>query len=124
LKAALGGGILTVLATIAYAIYIPSTAASFTSVGNYFDPTHPTKAMVDPGSQLSNFLTGDQAGLFWAGVLVIGAIVPLVLAFLALKKQGTTVVGLAAVSLVAAIVGAVCFRVIFYALGFSVFIFY
>ncbi|MDR1185354.1 MAG: dimethyl sulfoxide reductase anchor subunit, partial [Coriobacteriales bacterium] len=66
-KIALAGAALTLVALIAYAIYIPSVASSFTSVGNYFDPTHPTKVMADPQGMLSGFLTGDQALLFWGG---------------------------------------------------------
>ncbi|MDR1184278.1 MAG: hypothetical protein LBK67_05730, partial [Coriobacteriales bacterium] len=69
-KIVLGASALTLVALIAYTIFIPSVASSFTSVGNYFDPTHPTKVMADPQGMLSGFLTGDQALLFWGGALV------------------------------------------------------
>jgi DMSO reductase anchor subunit len=124
LQLSLAGGALTLVATAAYALYIPSTASAFTSVGSYFDPTHPTKAMADPAAALSGFLSGDLALLFWVGVVIAGVLIPLLLAFLALKKSATPLLALAAISLVVAIAGAVCFRVIFYALGFSVFVFY
>jgi DMSO reductase anchor subunit len=124
LNVSLAGAALTVVSSLAYAVYIPSSASAFTSVGNYFDPTHPTKAMVDPQAALSGFLTGDQAVLFWGGVVALGCLVPLVLAFLARKKTGSALSGLAVGTLIGAVTGAVSFRIIFYALGYSVFVFY
>jgi DMSO reductase anchor subunit len=121
---AIVGAALTLVAAVGYAIYIPSVASSFTSVGNYFDPTHPTKVMADPAGALSSFMTGGQALLFWAGVIVAGSVVPLVIALASRKMKGSAYLGLAALSCVCALVGGVCFRVIFYAMGFSVFVFY
>jgi anaerobic dimethyl sulfoxide reductase subunit C (anchor subunit) len=123
-KIALAGGALTLVALIAYAIYIPSVASSFTSVGNYFDPTHPTKVMADPQGMLSGFLSGDQALLFWGGALILGAFIPAVGAFFAMKQKGTTAAGIASVAALCALAGGLCFRVVLYALGFSVFVFY
>jgi anaerobic dimethyl sulfoxide reductase subunit C (anchor subunit) len=123
-KLAIGGSALTLVVLVAYAVFIPSLASSFTSVGNYFDPTHPTKVMADPGGVLSGFLTGEYALLFWAGALCVGAVIPAVLAFLAQKKEGSVLVGLAGGAALCALAGGLCFRVILYALGFSVFVFY
>jgi anaerobic dimethyl sulfoxide reductase subunit C (anchor subunit) len=123
-KIALGGAALTLVVLVAYAIYIPSVASSFTSVGNYFDPTHPTKVMADPQGMLSGFLAGDQALLFWGGALVVGALIPGVAAFLTMKQKGTTAAGIASVAIVCALAGGLCFRVVLYVLGFSVFVFY
>jgi formate-dependent nitrite reductase membrane component NrfD len=112
------------VALIAYTIFIPSVASSFTSVGNYFDPTHPTKVMADPQGMLSGFLTGDQALLFWGGALIVGALIPGVAAFLSMKQKGTTAAGIASGAVICALAGGLCFRVVLYALGFSVFVFY
>ena len=93
---------------------------SFTEVGYYFDPTHPTKAMVDAGAAI-----GDQAALLWLGAVAIGAIVPLVCCFLAKRKGDASAWKLfGAVAAVAALAGAICLRVAFYGAGLSVFMFY
>jgi anaerobic dimethyl sulfoxide reductase subunit C (anchor subunit) len=123
-KLALGAAVLTLIALLAYAVFIPSLSPSFTSVGNYFDPTQPTKVMDDPQGMLSGFLTGDQALLFWVGALVLGALVPGAAAFFVTRQQGTTAASTAGVAALCALAGALCFRVVLYALGFSVFVFY
>jgi DMSO reductase anchor subunit len=121
---ALAGGGVTVVALLAYAFLIPSLASSFTTVGNYFDPTQPTKEMADPVSALSGFLAGGQAALFWGGALIVGAAVPLAVAFLAGKKKGSVLIGAGALGAVCTLAGGVCFRMVLYALGYSVFVFY
>jgi anaerobic dimethyl sulfoxide reductase subunit C (anchor subunit) len=73
---------------------------------------------------LSGFLTGDQALLFWGGARVVGALIPGVAAFLAMRQKGTTAAGIVSVAIVCALAGGLCFRVVLYALGFSVFVFY
>ena len=78
---AIVGSVIGAVCTAAYAAYVQMSAGSFTEVGYYFDPTHPTKAMVDAGAAI-----GDQALLLWLGAVVVGAIVPLVCCFLARKK--------------------------------------
>jgi len=123
-KVALVGGGLQLITAIAYAVVIPSLADSFTAVGFYFDPTTPTKAMMDPISLFSGFLTGEYALLFWGGALALGALIPPVLAFLANKKSGTTLAAYAGVGVACALAGGVAFRVVLYVLGFSVFLFY
>jgi anaerobic dimethyl sulfoxide reductase subunit C (anchor subunit) len=123
-RLALGASALTLVVIVAYAILIPSVASSFTSVGNYFDPTHPTKVMADPQGILSGFLTGDQALLFWGGALIVGAIIPGVAVWLASRQQGNVAAGIATTAILCALAGGLCFRAVFYALGFSVFVFY
>lgn len=117
--------IAAIVKAVAVAIYaVVIGGIEYASVGHYFDPTQPTKAVVETGSSISQILSGDLAGLFWAGVIVIGIIIPLVAALLkkgAEAKDATLFAGAAAVC---AIIGAVCFRVIFFALGQSVFLFY
>ena len=106
--------------TAAYALYIQMSAGSFAQVGNYFDPTHPTKAMVDAGATLR-----DQTILFWLGAVIVGAVVPLACAILAKRKNDAASWKLfGAVAVVAALAGAVCLRVAFYNAGLSVFMFY
>ena len=117
---AVAGSVIGAACTAAYAAYVQMSASSFTEVGYYFDPTHPTKAMVDAGAAI-----GDQAALLWLGAVIVGAIVPLACCLLAKKKGDEAswkLFGAAAV--VAALAGAVCLRVAFYGAGLSVFMFY
>ena len=114
------GSAIGAVCTAAYALYIQLSAGSFTEVGNYFDPTHPTKAMADAAAT-----AGDQALLLWLGAVVIGAVVPLACAFLAKKKGDANSWKLfGAVAVVAALAGAICLRAAFYNMGLSVFMFY
>ena len=106
--------------TAAYAAYIQMAGGSFAQVGYYFDPTHPTKAMVDAGAAI-----GDQAALLWLGAVVVGAIVPLACCLLAKKKGDAASWKLfGVVAIIAALAGAICLRVAFYGAGLSVFMFY
>jgi DMSO reductase anchor subunit len=123
-RIALAGGALQLVAAIGYAVLIPSLASKFSIVEFYFDPNNPTKEMMDPNAIFSGFLSGDGLLLFWGGALVLGAVIPLVFAFLAQKKSGTTLVGFAGVGAISALAGGVAFRVVLYVLGFSLFVFY
>ena len=117
---AVAGSAVGAACTAAYAAFIQMSAGSFAEVGNYFDPTHPTKAMADAAATV-----GDQAPLLWLGAVVVGAAVPLACCVLAKKKgdaAGWKLFG--GVAVVAALIGAVCLRVAFYNVGLSVFMFY
>ena len=117
---AVAGSAIGAVCTAAYALFVQLSAGAFTQVGHYFDPTHPTKAVVDAGATI-----GDQAALLWLGAVVIGAVVPLVACVLAKKKGGAKSWKLCgAVAVAAALAGAVCLRVAFYGAGLSVFMFY
>ena len=106
--------------TAAYAAFMQMSGGAFTQVGNYFDPTHPTKAMADVGA-----VAGEQAALLWLGAVVVGAIVPLACCALARKKgDAASWKAFGAVAVVAAIAGAIFLRVAFYNMGLSVFMFY
>ena len=114
------GSVIGAACTAAYAAYIQMAGGSFAQVGYYFDPTHPTKAMVDAGAAI-----GDQAALLWLGAVIVGAIVPLACCLLAKKKGDEASWKLfGAAAAVAALAGAVCLRVAFYGAGLSVFMFY
>ncbi|MDR1083021.1 MAG: hypothetical protein LBL27_04030 [Coriobacteriales bacterium] len=123
-KVAIGGGVAQVVVMLGYAILIPFLGASFTTVGNYFDSTDPTKAMQNPSAVFSSFLTGDYALLFWGGALILGAALPLVIAIISHKKSGTALVGSAGVGVASALLGGVAFRALLYLLGFTTFVFY
>lgn len=117
---AIVGAAIGAVCTAAYGIYLQMSGGSFDTVGYYFDPTHPTKAMAD-----ATGVAGDQALLIWLGAVVVGAVVPLVCAFLAKKKgdaDSRKIFG--AVAVVAALAGAICLRVAFYNLGLSSFLYY
>ena len=116
-RTALAGAALNALAALAFAIFLQLSAGSFADVGLYFDPTHPTKAMADAAATV-----GAQAPLLWLGVVAVGAIVPLAAAFVG-RRTGNWKLW-APVAIAAALVGAVCMRVVFYNLGLSVFMFY
>ena len=113
------GSAIGAVCTAAYAIFIQMSAGAFSQVGYYFDPTHPTKAMVDAGAAI-----GDQSLLLWLGAVVIGAIVPLVLCLLAKKKGSGSWKLFGTLAVVAGLAGAICLRVAFYGAGLSVFMFY
>ena len=115
--AALAGAALNALATLAFAAFLQLSAGSFADVGLYFDPTHPTKAMADAAATV-----GAQAPLLWLGAVAVGAIAPLAAAFMG-RRTGNWKLW-APTAIIAALVGAVCMRVVFYNLGLSVFMFY
>ena len=116
-KAPLAGAALNAAAAVAFAIFLQLSAGSFASVGLYFDPTHPTKAMADAAATV-----GAQAPLLWLGAVAVGALVPLVAAFMGKRTKNWKL--WAPVAVIAALIGAVCMRVVFYNLGLSVFMFY
>ena len=116
-RTALAGAALNALAAIAFAIFLQLSAGSFADVGLYFDPTHPTKAMADAAATVAS-----QAPLLWLGAVAVGAFVPLAAAFMG-RRTGSWKLW-APAAIIAALVGAVCMRVVFYNLGLSVFMFY
>ena len=116
-RTALAGAALNALAALAFAIFLQLSAGSFADVGLYFDPTHPTKAMADAAATVAS-----QAPLLWLGAVAVGAFVPLAAAFMG-RRTGSWKLWVP-VAIAAALVGAVCMRVVFYNLGLSVFMFY
>ncbi|MFR8534871.1 MAG: hypothetical protein ACLVDJ_15760, partial [Eggerthella lenta] len=76
-----------------------------------------TKAMADAAATVAS-----QAPLLWLGAVAVGAFVPLAAAFMG-RRTGSWKLW-APAAIIAALVGAVCMRVVFYNLGLSVFMFY
>ncbi|RNM38147.1 hypothetical protein DMP09_17775, partial [Eggerthella sinensis] len=111
------GALVNAATAASFAAFLQLSAGSFATVGYYFDPTHPTKAMADAAATVAG-----QAPLLWAGAVLVGALVPLAACFLGRKSGNWKLWG--AVALAAALIGAVCLRVVFYNLGLSVFMFY
>ena len=124
---AIAGAVLNaLLSVILVGIWQLTTAASFTDVGYYFDPTQPTSGIVDIAAEV-DILTGALAPLTWVGVIAVGCVIPLVCALLG-KKQAAerpkAWLAIGSIGALCALVGCICLRVIFYELGFSVFMFY
>lgn len=119
---ALVGVIAQAVMTAVYVGFFALSADAYAGVEYYWDYVHPTNPLVDPAAMLTSIAFGSNALLFWLGVVAVGLIVPAVLIFLAKKKAPeASVTGYAVVGLVAALAGGMCFRVILYILGFSVF---
>lgn len=115
----IAGAIVNAVTTVAYAASMTTTGSAFVDMGYSFDPTMPNKPLPDMSSAI-NVFTGDYALLMWVGVIVVGAIVPLVAAFVAKKKPA--MVAMPAIIVVAGIAGAICMRVVFYLLGANMFL--
>lgn len=112
------------VATLAYTAYWQMASSKFSDIGFHFDPTLPTKQMVNSASEM-NVFTGSHAALLWVGVIIVGVLVPLVLAYLARqKKQSSPWLMYGGCALICLLIGGIVLRVLFYELGFSVFMFY
>ncbi len=115
----LAGVAVAALCAVAYAAFLQASPGSFVDVGHYFDPTTPTAAVADPTANAA-----AQAPVLWGGAVVVGAVIPLALAFLGWRKGGKAWTGIGAAIVACLLVGAVCLRVAFYGMGLSVFMFY
>lgn len=117
---ALVGAVVALVCAVAYAAYLQMSAGMFADVGYYFDPLHPTRGMADISA-----VVAAQAPILWAGVVAVGGLIPVIAAFIARKKGTAADWKLwGAVIVVAALVGAICTRVVFYELGYSIFMFF
>ena len=85
---ALIGAAVNAVTTIVYAVTLQFLEGSFTTVGYYSDPTMPTAPLVDV-TAVGNVFTGELAPLMWIGVILVGAVVPLIAALLE-KRSGAT----------------------------------
>ena len=113
---ALVGSAINGLLSIAFLFVMNAAAGSVSAIDYYFDPTEPNRALVDP-STFSVF-SGELMLVSVLGVIVIGAIVPIVASVVGSKQKSWALWG--SIAAIAAFVGAICMRVVFYQMGFSV----
>lgn len=106
------------LLSAAYLAVMEASTASYTDVGYYYDPTHPTAGMADM-SVLSPF-AGESVAM--VAVALIAAVAPVACAIVGRKTGNWKVWG--SVGAVCAVVGAVALRMAFYSVGASVYLFY
>lgn len=135
-KFALATVVVYAVIVVIYAIYIVVLGnTSFSEVGYYFDPTLPDVHVTEADATMATIFTGAYAPLFWLGVVVIGLVAPIALAFVAGKgaakpaaageaaKAGVLanekVTYLAA--LICLLIGGACWRVILYVTALHVF---
>ena len=125
--AAVAGAAASAVLSLAMVAVWQASAGSFADVGYHFDPTAPTSPIVDVAAE-TNVLSGDLAPIVWLGVVVVGAVLPLAAAVLGMRQakagKPRSWLALGAAGAVCALAGCLCLRVVFYELGFSVFMFY
>lgn len=122
---ALVGVIAVAVMTAVYIGVFAMSAGAYTSVPFYWDYVHPTQPLEDPATMLTSIAFGSEALLFWLGVVVVGLVIPAIMVYLAKRKGSqSNLTVYAGVGLLGALAGGMCFRVILYILGFSVFMFF
>lgn len=115
------GAIAAALFSLLYIFGLQSVSSEFATVGYYFDVTHPTYPLIDLSS-ITNVLGGDNALLVWGGIVIIGAIVPIIATLMGKLKGNWKCWG--AIAVVCALVGAICIRVLFFKMGYLFYMFY
>ena len=115
---AVAGSVANAALAVAYVAVMEMATASYTDVGYYYDPTHPTLGMADV-AVLSPF-AGESVAM--VAVAVIAALVPVACAVAGRKSGNWKLWG--AVGTACAVVGAVALRMAFYSVGASVYLFY
>ena len=108
------GSIAGLVLTVVYLISM--NFASYTSFDStYFDPTQPTKALVDT-SALSVF-SGDT--MVFSIIVIIAGIAAVVAAYMGKSKGNWKIWG--SVIIVCGVAAAICLRIVFYLMGVSVY---
>ena len=109
-------GIYALVIVICLVFNIGLGSSAYAQVGYYFDPTLPDVAMSDPAAVLLSVVSGENAPLFWGGVVVVGLAIPAALTLVSRKRNDSASarVGVAGVSLLCLITGGVCWRVLLY----------
>ena len=126
---AIGGGVATAVALIAYAVFINSLGGVYSDITYYFDPTLPDSSMIDVQEDfVGTVLAGSNAPLFWIGAVIVGAALPVVAAFMAKRAlaggKQQQVLPLAGAGLACALAGGICWRMILYMVAVSIFALY
>ncbi|MDR0501483.1 MAG: hypothetical protein LBG97_09660 [Coriobacteriales bacterium] len=119
-RAAAIGATLVVTLVLVYLVVFSS--AGFANVGYYYDPTQPTKAILDVNNIFGSVLAGENAIYFWLALLA-GGLIPAIFA-LVKCKDGASGISFGSIALVGALVGGVSFRVLLYVLGYSAFLYF
>ncbi len=113
---ALIGALATVLVSIIYAVMISGMGDQYTDMEFYFDPTLPDVAMREVTEVTGAILTGRLAVAFWLGNVVVGGLIPAVLAYLVMagKISAYKVLLVAVVGFVCLVIGTIVWRVLLY----------
>ncbi|MDR1713283.1 MAG: dimethyl sulfoxide reductase anchor subunit [Coriobacteriales bacterium] len=109
---------------VAYAAYIATLSGANYSAVLHSDIS--TVPPVDPASIGSRLFSGDLAGIFWGGVVVVGLAAPIVCALVGRKPaegKSSLAVGAVTCGILLLLVGNVAFRALLYFAGSSVFIY-
>ncbi|MCD8207610.1 MAG: dimethyl sulfoxide reductase anchor subunit [Bacteroidales bacterium] len=115
------GSIVNIVTTAVFFItMIVAASTSFTDVGRYFDPTHPTYAMST--TMQANPFGGDA--LIFSILTIVFVIATLVFAFLDWRAKKKPTIAFTTATLVCAVAGTVLLRLVFYIVGISLFMFY
>ena len=126
---AIGGGVATAVALIAYAVFINSLGGVYSDITYYFDPTLPDSSMINVQEDfVGTVLAGSNAPLFWIGAVIVGAALPVVAAFMAKRAlaggKQQQVLPMAGAGLACALAGGICWRMILYMVAVSIFALY
>ncbi len=113
---ALIGALATVLVSVIYAVMISGMGDQYTDMEFYFDPTLPDVAMREVTEVTGAILTGRLAIAFWLGNVVVGGLIPAVLAYLVMagKISADKVLLVAVVGFVCLVIGTLVWRVLLY----------
>lgn len=104
--AVLVGAVGSLATTVAYAVM---EAGNTSGVVRYLEAAGPTVSSAG-GSASVAILNSPQAGLFWGLVIVLGLVVPAVLALLARRSEGAKGALVSGVALVCALAGSIVWR--------------
>ena len=114
------GTLVGLVTAVAYAIFVQSSGGSYAEIGNYvFDPSFPTNAIPSAAGAIAGV-----AGLLWGGAVVVGAVAPVVVAFIAKKKTDKSWLMWGAIIVALVLIGAICMRIVFFKMGLGVFMFF
>ena len=110
------GAIVCAVITIVYAVSISGMGEHYTDMEYYFDPTLPDVSMRQSEQITGAILAGEHALAFWLGTIIVGCVVPAILAFLAMggKVASDKALVPGIIGVACAIVGTLVWRVLLY----------